>query len=206
MATDETREKLLKAATEVFVRRGFSGARVDAIAHLARANKAMIYYHFGDKQALYQAVLLRLMAPVHEHIDALAGERDPRRRLGAFYRGLLERFHAQPALPKLMIREVLAGGRHIEAETARAFARILGFVGATLKEGEAAGQFAPTNPLLFHLAVLSPALLLFAGSDFRERISSLGSGRLPAPDFEALLEHVEAAIERGLAPAKRKRS
>jgi AcrR family transcriptional regulator len=206
MATDETREKLLKAATEVFVETGFSGARVDEIARKAGANKAMIYYHFGDKAALYQAVLLRLMGPVHEHIDALDGERDPRRRLRAFYRGLVERFHARPALPKLMLREVLAGGRNMEAETARAFARILAFVAATLEEGEAAGRFPATSPLLFHLAVLAPALLLFAGGDFRARVTSAAASSLPTPKLEALLKHVDAAIERGLVTPKRRRS
>ena len=206
MATDLTREKLLKAATDVFVERGFSGARVDAIARKAGANKAMIYYHFGDKAALYQAVLLRLMRPVHEHIDALHGESNPRRRLRAFYRGLVERFHVRPALPKLMLREVLAGGRNMEAETARAFARILAFVASTLEDGAVAGRFLPTSPLLFHLAVLSPALLLLAGGDFRARVTSAAANSLPTPNLEALLKHVDAAIERGLVTPKRRRS
>ncbi len=206
MATDETREKLLKAATAVFVETGFSGARVDVIARKAAANKAMIYYHFGNKQALYQAVLLRLMGPVHAHLDALLGSRDPKARLRAFYRGLVARFHAQPALPKLMLREVLAGGRNMEAETARAFARILSFVAVTLKEGELAGRFLPTSPLLFHLAVLSPPLLLLAGGDFRDRVLSVAARRLPAPTLEALLAHVDRAIERGLVAGTRKRS
>ncbi len=205
MATDETREKLLKAATEVFVATGFSGARVDEIARKAGANKAMIYYHFGAKQALYQAVLLRLLGPIHEHIDALHTE-DPKARLVVFYRGLVERFHAQPALPKLMLREVLAGGRNMEAQTARAFARILAFVAATLKQGKGTGRFRPTSPLLFHLAVLSPALLLFAGGDFRDRVLSVAARRPPTPTLEELLAHVDETIERSLVAVKGRRS
>ena len=37
--------------------KGYSGARIDAIAARAGANKRMIYHYFGDKEALYLAVL-----------------------------------------------------------------------------------------------------------------------------------------------------
>lgn len=40
-----------------FARHGLAGARVDAIAHRAKANKQMIYHYFGNKQDLYLAVL-----------------------------------------------------------------------------------------------------------------------------------------------------
>ena len=49
MKARDTRGNLIESATEVFVEKGFSGARVDEIARRAKANKAMIYYHFGSK-------------------------------------------------------------------------------------------------------------------------------------------------------------
>src|SRR5262245_458094 len=109
MARDDTRDKLLEAATREFEERGFDGARVDRIARRARANKAMIYYHFGDKRALYQAVLLGLFGPVRESIQSLSsGPLPPRERLGAFYAGIIALFVDAPTLPSLMVREVLA--------------------------------------------------------------------------------------------------
>src|SRR5438445_601126 len=52
-----TRERILRAARREFVAKGFAGARVDAIARSATVNKRMLYHYFGDKEALYRAVL-----------------------------------------------------------------------------------------------------------------------------------------------------
>ncbi len=51
------RRRILDAAAEQFSQRGPEGARVDAIAAAASVNKRMLYHYFGDKQALFQAVL-----------------------------------------------------------------------------------------------------------------------------------------------------
>ena len=53
----QTRERIVGAASAIFADKGFAGARVDEIARRAGVNKAMLYYHVGDKQALYTAVL-----------------------------------------------------------------------------------------------------------------------------------------------------
>src|SRR6185312_11723150 len=52
-----TRGKLLKAARREFARSGLAGARVDEIAARAGVNKQLVYHYFGDKDALYLAVL-----------------------------------------------------------------------------------------------------------------------------------------------------
>ncbi len=59
----QTRERLLAAAREEFAARGFDGAKVDRIARRARINKAMVYYHFPSKAALYLAILREQFTP-----------------------------------------------------------------------------------------------------------------------------------------------
>lgn len=54
---ERTSAAILQAATREFMDKGFGGARVDAIAKRAGANKRMLYHYFGDKEALYLAVL-----------------------------------------------------------------------------------------------------------------------------------------------------
>jgi AcrR family transcriptional regulator len=60
------RKRILAAAKDEFARHGFGGARIDRIAEAADANKRMVYYHVGDKEALYLAVL----EGAYEHIRA----------------------------------------------------------------------------------------------------------------------------------------
>jgi|JI10StandDraft_1071094.scaffolds.fasta_scaffold542421_2 TetR/AcrR family transcriptional regulator len=55
--TPSTQERILQAAVEVFAEDGFAGARIDKIAALAGCNKQLLYHHFGDKEALYAAVI-----------------------------------------------------------------------------------------------------------------------------------------------------
>src|ERR1039458_628157 len=53
----ESRASILKAAVAEFAEHGIAGARTDAIARAAHVNKALLYYYFKDKDALYEAVL-----------------------------------------------------------------------------------------------------------------------------------------------------
>jgi AcrR family transcriptional regulator len=55
--TDEVQQDILTMATVEFVQHGLAGARIDAIAAKTKTSKRMIYYHFGNKEALYFAVL-----------------------------------------------------------------------------------------------------------------------------------------------------
>jgi AcrR family transcriptional regulator len=52
-----TQKRILDAARAEFARSGLGGARVDAIAERADANKRMIYHYFGSKEDLFKAVL-----------------------------------------------------------------------------------------------------------------------------------------------------
>ena len=60
----DTRADVFLAAAELFSARGFDGVGVDDIAHVARLNKAMIYYHFDDKLALYREVVRDMLRAV----------------------------------------------------------------------------------------------------------------------------------------------
>lgn len=53
----DTRRRLLEAALIVFAERGFDGAGIREIAERARANSAMVQYHFGGKEGLYLEAL-----------------------------------------------------------------------------------------------------------------------------------------------------
>lgn len=55
----EVEERILDAARKVFLERGFEGSSVDEIAAAARSGKPTIYARFGDKRALFTAVVTR---------------------------------------------------------------------------------------------------------------------------------------------------
>jgi AcrR family transcriptional regulator len=55
----EVNDRILDAARKIFLARGFEGASMDEIASGARAGKPTIYARFGDKRALFSAVVTR---------------------------------------------------------------------------------------------------------------------------------------------------
>lgn len=51
-----TAEKILQAAQEVFLAKGFDGSSINEIADKAKINKSLIYHHFSSKESLWKAV------------------------------------------------------------------------------------------------------------------------------------------------------
>lgn len=68
--SDDRRERILEVAIDEFARKGFAGARVDEIARQAKANKQLVYYYFGGKLGLYNAVLGAMIEGSQEKIVA----------------------------------------------------------------------------------------------------------------------------------------
>ncbi|MEV6646442.1 TetR family transcriptional regulator [Amycolatopsis sp. NPDC051371] len=94
---EETRRRLLAAATEEFAERGIAGARVDRIADAAGCNKAMLYKYFGNKDSLFDTVfgesVGRFVLDVPVDADDLPG-----------YAGkLFDRYEEQPETLRLAI-------------------------------------------------------------------------------------------------------
>jgi len=108
-----TREQLLAAAGEVFAEVGFRAATVRQICQRADANIAAVNYHFGDKEALYKAVLKQTCQSALEKYPAdfgLPSGATPEQRLRAFIHSFLLRIFSEgPSAQhgKLMVREMI---------------------------------------------------------------------------------------------------
>src|ERR1700741_2714508 len=57
----EVKARILDAAQRVFLKKGYQGASLDEIAETAPASKPTIYAHFPGKEALFEAVVARVI-------------------------------------------------------------------------------------------------------------------------------------------------
>lgn len=57
--SEETMQRLIDAGAELFDKKGYHNVSIKEIGRLAGCNSALISYHFGSKQALYQAIIDR---------------------------------------------------------------------------------------------------------------------------------------------------
>jgi AcrR family transcriptional regulator len=204
----ETRRALLAAGTELFAQRGYDGVPLWAIADRAGVNKAMVSYHFGGKRDLYLAILSATFSEIVAQVEALADSPRPApdllRDLVAVIGDVATRRH--PHFCTMMLREALAGGKHLERAILDQPARILGAVRRIVERGVREGALRRVDPLLTHLSLVGSLVFFFATASFRERV--LAKGLLPArpPEAEAYVKHIQDLVTRGLAadPAERR--
>ena len=170
-----TRQRLFAAAAAEFAARGFAGANVDRIARNARVNKAMIYYHFRSKAALYQEILGDMFQAVGERIRAVAASRDtPEEKLRQFVEAIAVAAEARPHFPPIWFREIAEEGAHLGPATLQEVGGIVQGLVAILQEGVRSRRFRKVNPLLVHGSIVGPLLLFFASAGVRRRLEQVG--------------------------------
>ena len=95
--TMNTADSLLAAAKQLFAERGFDGSSVRDITAQAGANLGAVTYHFGSKEALYQAVLDRALVPFRTTLaETAAAPGPPLDRIAAVLRALFQHLADHP--------------------------------------------------------------------------------------------------------------
>jgi AcrR family transcriptional regulator len=114
LAAQETQDNILRAATRVFAKHGFSGGRIDQISKAAKSHDRMIYYYFGSKEGLYIAVLEDLYRRFNDAESALKFNVDkPEEALVAVVGFIWDYYHRNPDFITLLNDENLHRGKHI---------------------------------------------------------------------------------------------
>jgi TetR/AcrR family transcriptional regulator len=198
----DTRERILEAASAEFAAHGFAAARVDRIARHARVNKAMIYYHFDSKLALYSAILREVYLPVGERVAHIAARHvSARAKLDSVVEALVEATGEHPHFPPILMRELAEGGRHLGRDTLELIARIFGLVSGIIAEGVHQGEFAPIHPALAYFNLLGPLVMFRVSAPVRARLTKMGLAELPEIDRDMLVNHLQTTARRMLAPS-----
>ena len=98
----QTRAEILAAAERHFAERGFEAARLEDIAADVGIRRAAIFYHFGDKQELYAAVLDSIFGGWPEVLPSAGSVAE---RLEASLRAWIDYIAGRPSVARLILRE-----------------------------------------------------------------------------------------------------
>lgn len=196
----DARGRILATAAEVFSKVGFDAARVDDIAERAGVNKAMLYYHVGDKQALYTAVLVEtidraiaMLAPVAE------SDLPPTDRLNAIIDTLSRFGTSNPVLTPIVLREIASGGANLPDAMVLKMSSVFNVVARVLGEGVAAGEFRKTNPLLTHVTLVGSIMFLVASRAVRARLTKVAGIEEVDMTPADLATHIQNVFVHGIA-------
>jgi AcrR family transcriptional regulator len=170
-------DRILAAAAHEFAARGFAGARVDRIARRARVNKAMLYYHFGSKQALYRVLLRRTFAGAAERLRTIAEtDQPPAKQIDLVIAAIAGYVNEHAFFPAIMLREVADGGVHLDSETLAVLAQLPAIIGGIVTHGVACKALRPQHPLAAYFTMFAPIVLYLAGAPIRKELAQHQTG------------------------------
>jgi AcrR family transcriptional regulator len=163
-----TRASIIDATVSLIADRGFSATSVDDIAAAAGVAKGSVYYNFGSKSALFEAVIVEGVGRLTTALRGACAGKDGREAMEALVTELLSQVQTHPAFAKLVVAEVFRTGRdwqdsirQVRAESMGVFAEVVArswpgrdpsltaaaVFGATLVAGLEWLAFQPERPI-----------------------------------------------------------
>ncbi len=182
-------ERILNAAMREFAKHGFAGARVERIVSRADVSPRSLYYHFGSKRGLYDAVRERLSAQHFE--DFVRGVTDEPlvdRLLANIDVAMTPRWQAWA---RLLMWEALDGGAGSAPYPEGTVPGDLLAIRAAQERGEIDPDLDP------HILTLSFIAITFWPTMFPQSTKRLTEG-MPKDELLAARKELVRALVRGL--------
>src|SRR5712672_3245595 len=197
-----TRRKLLTAARREFASRGLAGARVDDIAGRAGVNKQLVYHYFGDKDALYLAVLEWVYEEIRAqerklNLEGLPPDQAIKRLIEASF----DHLAAHPDFIVLLNDENCGGARHVRGsrKLEAMHSPLVSMVSTILSEGVRAGVFRRgINPVHLYISIAGLSYFYFSNTP---TLSAIFGKNLSSPAARrARRKHVVDLVMQSLRP------
>lgn len=199
---ERTRAAILEAARREVAAKGLAGARIDVVARRAGTNKRMIYHYFGDKDALYLAVLEDAYQHIRnaEHRLDLARKQpvDGLRELALF---TWHYFLDHPEFLSILATENLNQARYLRQSTSipEMHSNFISELKDVLLRGEKTGDFrAGLDPVDVYLTIASLGFFYLSN---RFTLSTIFQRDLAAPaELERWGQHIVNTVIAALRP------
>ncbi len=200
----ETRATILKAAERIYAECGLAGARTEAIAAAAGVNKALLYYYFKSKDALYQAVVGSQVREFQQQArEVLSAEGPAGPILLRYVSYHFDFIGTHPHYPRIFQRMMMEGDRALERMIREHSVPLMNLLMAVLERGMKSGEFRRMDKghiivsiggLTAHYFNIAPAFRVITGQDPYSK-GNLATRKAEVMKFirYALFRHPEAA-------------
>lgn len=189
-----TRTKILAAAIAEFAAKGLAGGRVDEIARGAGVSKRMLYHYFGNKDALWLAVLEDVYEKIRSEERRLdVGRLPPREGMRRLVEFSIHYCEAHPEFVSLLIGENLNRARHLRRsrKIRELHLSLLQVIADLLERGRRAGVFrAGIDPAELYISIAALGFFYFSNA---HTLSVIFNRDLTAP--AARRRHSRHAVE-----------
>jgi AcrR family transcriptional regulator len=165
----DTKAALLKAALELFARHGFAGTSIRAIAREVGMSESVLYAHFPNKQAMFEAVLgLGGPRATVDAIESLDMGSDPAAYIRELASAVMTAWNTPEArqLASLAARDGLMHHPLLSSGIDEALAHLAGVFQRWLDEGRIRDDLGSAGDLAYGLlAPIAHARMLWLHSD-----------------------------------------
>ena len=129
-----TRQQIMDAAIELIADQGFTATSVDDIAAAAGVAKGSVYYNFGSKNDVFEAVLVGGLERLTSTLESARAGLEGKEALVALVAELLEQIRNHPNFAKLLAAEVFRVGRAWQETVGHIRAEVIEFYAGALRE------------------------------------------------------------------------
>jgi len=136
--TRKSKELIAKAAEAEFAEHGYNGARTDRIARLAGVNKQLIYYYYGSKAKLFEAVSRLAARDLSLRSSTVASDASPTEELRTQLAFLFDATRDRPDFASVLIGEAQGNTKESAEEWGR---ETVNAIAATISAGQGLGFF-----------------------------------------------------------------
>jgi AcrR family transcriptional regulator len=191
----DTEQKILRAASEIFLEKGHDGARMQEIADKAGINKALLHYYFRSKQKLFRTIFRKELQTMLVSIFSLISPADNFKEfLKKFIPGYLENVSSRKNIMRFILWELDKSPKEVAEWFLEVF-QDRGFPGNPIllrvEKAIKDGEIRPVDPTNFVLSLLGMCVFPFVAEPMLKYL--LPGFSTDAPNF--LKNRTEAIID-----------
>lgn len=150
---ERTRAAILAAAEQHFARRGFVATRLEDVAAAVDLKRAALFYHFRDKQALYNAVVADAFGSLGSRLqEAFAAPEPIAVRVERALEAWVDTVLARPTLARLILRHAAEADEHGAQGIFPNASHFMSIGAALYEQARANGEFKPIYDDPFQVA------------------------------------------------------
>lgn len=185
---------IMQAGLEVFSQFGFRGSTLDQIAKAAGMSKPNLLYYFKSKEAVYTALLARLLENWLEPLKAIDRDGDPVEQLLGYANRKLDMSRNFPRESRLFANEIIQGAPRIGDVLKGELKDLVDEIAVVINGWAAAGRIKPVDP--YHL-IFTIWSLTQHYADFDVQVRAILGGVDP---FEGAQTHLDMTLRGLLQP------
>lgn len=194
------KEIIVKEADSFFSKYGYEATHLEAIAKECGITKPAIYYHFKDKSALYETVVLQHFTALADVIVANTQNEDPLKDLKSYIQTFGNYLIDTPSFSAIFSRELANGAKSLPHSCILALSRTLECLEKILHQGKKQKIFECENPFMVQMMIVTTLSSYITTKELRKRVFDVLENRDEHidPDIKDVIENLTEKIIKAL--------